>query len=554
MGQALQFVHQLRTDPQAWHVCASLFARTQPRAPSEIVRHVCLEVVNSAIHTQNLDGASLLFLKDTFLGYVRAAYGGPEARKQADGSGGGAPGRGGTDGAGQDAGGGAVVTVVDSPNLQNKLAQTLTYLFVVLYKDAWVSYFDDFLALTGLPGTSQGQTQQENVSGVFFYLRILSSVHDEIADMLLSRQGSDAKRNAELKDLLRARDVPKVAKSLQEILAVYGTRNDAVVEMTMKIIGKWVSWIDISLVVNPDMLAQLLPIIGRNKPAGVDGSPPGTEDKARDAAIDAFTEIVGKKMKAQDKVDMIVFLNLHQIVSELIASPPLNDFKGTPRYDTDLAEAVAKLVNTVVADLVRVLEGSGGAQAAVPDETRARGEQLLHDFVPLLLRFFSDEYDEICSTVIPSLTDLLTYLRKVEKARPRYADMLPAILNAIILKMRYDETSTWGNEDEQTDEAEFQELRKKLQNLQKSVAAVDQSLYIDVLSNLVAGTFQTLEQRGSQMDWRDVDLALHEMHLFGELTLPNSGITSKNQPNNLAVENLAGMMRKMLNSGKTPRT
>ena len=64
--------------------------------------------------------------------------------------------------------------------------------------------------------------------------------------------------------------------------------------------------------------------------------------------------------------------------------------------------------------------------------------------------------------------------------------MLTPILNAIIMKMRYDETSSWGNEDEQTDEAEFQELRKKLQVLQKSVAAVNQNLYIEVLSNLDA--------------------------------------------------------------------
>jgi hypothetical protein len=63
--------------------------------------------------------------------------------------------------------------------------------------------------------------------------------------------------------------------------------------------------------------------------------------------------------------------------------------------------------------------------------------------------------------------------------------MLSPILNAIILKMRYDETSSWGNEDEQTDEAEFQDLRKRLQVLQKTVAAVDEVLYVDILSNLV---------------------------------------------------------------------
>ena len=111
-----------------------------------------------------------------------------------------------------------------------------------------------------------------------------------------------------------------------------------------------------------------------------------------------------KKMKPADKIEMIAFLNLREIVAQLIASPPLHDFQKTPRYDTDLAEAVASLLNTVVADIVRVLQDS-----QVGDEVRAKAEQLLLDFLPMLLRFFSDEFDEVCSTVIPSLTDLLTF-------------------------------------------------------------------------------------------------------------------------------------------------
>lgn len=128
--------------------------------------------------------------------------------------------------------------------------------------------------------------------------------------------------------------------------------------------------------------------------------------------------------------------------------------------------------------------------------------------------------------------------------------MLSPILNAIVQKMRYDETTSWGNEDEQTDEAEFQELRRRLQYLQKTIAAIDQNLYMDVLSNLVATTFQTLDQQGSHMDWRDLDLALHEMYLFGELALPNQGLGTKSQPSTEASERLVVMMQKMVESGK----
>jgi exportin-T len=199
-------------------------------------------------------------------------------------------------------------------------------------------------------------------------------------------------------------------------------------------------------------------------------------------------------------------------------------------------------------DIVKGLEDSS-ANAT----TRTRADQLLQTFLPLLLRFFSDEYDEICSTVIPSLTDLLTLFRKAQPLPVEYTVMLSPILNAIIMKMRYDETSSWGNEDAQTDEAEFQELRKRLQVLQKTVAVVDQSLYMEILTTVVENTFQNLDQQGSQMDWRDLDLALHEMYLFGELAVPNGGLIGKSHPSTIATERLVAMMTKMVESGKPPR-
>lgn len=464
---------------------------------------MCLEVVNQAIHRELVDSQTLPALKDSLFAYARQTYGHgvPDA----------AP---------------------DSTGLQNKLAQTLTYLFVFLYSDGWESFVDDFRAFCSTQ-------QSENAKGTIFYLRVLDSLHDEIADLLVSRRPNDSRRNTELKDLLRARDVPKIAHSWQDIISRYANRDDNIIEKALQAIGKWVSWIDIALVVNQDTLNLLLPLIGRTPQYGA-------TDKVRDTAITTFSEIVGKKMKPADKVDMIAFLGVREIVSQLASSPPLNEYKSTPQYDTDLAEVVAKLVNTIVSDLVKVLE-----DRQVPQDVQAKADNLVYEFSPLLLRFFSDEYDEVCSTVIPSLADLLSHLRKLPSLPPPYAEVLPQILNAIILKMRYDETANWGREDEQTDEAEFQELRKKLQLLQKTVAAVDASLYINVLSNLVASTFQTLAARGSSLDWRDLDLALYEMYLFGELSLPNSGITPKSQPSGEATTRLAEMMQSMVQSGKS---
>jgi exportin-T len=498
--QAFEFLNQLRSDPSAWQVCLSLFTRS-PKA-SEVVRLVSLEIVNNAVQTQELDLQGLHFLKENLQDYVWRVYGGSSE------------------------------TDIDSGSLQNKLTQTLTLLFTLLYKSDWNNFFVDFLALLRLPNSSS----PDNLPGTIIYLRVLGSIHDEIADVLLSRLSAEQKRNNELKDLIRARDAQKIARSWQEILTYWMNKDDTLVEMCLKVICRWVNWTEISLVVNQESLNLLLQLVGRPNPSG-------NEDKIRNAAIDCFTETVGKKMKAPDKIEMIMVLNIGNIIIQLISSPPLNELRSTSNYDVDLAEAVARLANNALLGIVKAL---GDIQ--IDESSRSRADQLLQVFLPLILRFFSDEYDEVCSTVIPSLTELLTHFRKAKPFSPQYTSMLSPILNAVITKMRYDETSSWGDEDDQTDEAEFQELRKKLQVLQKMVAAVDQPLYIEILSNVVGNTFQNLDGNGSNMDWRDLDLALHEMYLFGELALPNGGL-SKNQPSSFASERLAAMMMKMVESG-----
>jgi len=51
------------------------------------------------------------------------------------------------------------------------------------------------------------------------------------------------------------------------------------------------------------------------------------------------------------------------------------------------------------------------------------------------------------------------------------------------------------------------------------------------------------------MDWRDLDLALHEMYLFGELAMRNSGLYAKREPSSAAAQQLVGMMTSMVESG-----
>ncbi|KAK6001603.1 hypothetical protein QM012_002934 [Aureobasidium pullulans] len=503
-AQAYEFLQQLRDDASGWQVCLALFTRDPP--PDEVVRHVCLELVSHAVQTARLDEQSLSYIKDQLMTYIHQTFANHANR-------------------------------IDSPSIQNKLTQTVTYLFTSLYATAWPTFFEDFRTLAGDAST----IGSDNPQGTILYLRIINSIHDEIADVLIPRTPEELKRNADLKDYVRSRDAQNISAFWQQVLARWRQIDLSIVELCLRCVARWVSWIDISLVVNENMLNFLLEIAGQPDIASAE-SP---QAKVRDAAIDTFTEIVAKKMPSQDKIQLISYLNLANVAGQLVASSALNQSRGTSNYDNDLGETVAKLVNNVVFDVVKVLDSEG-----LDANTAAQADELLQLFVPYLLRFFSDEYDEICSAVIPSLTDLLTLFRVSSKrgALPdQYRAMLQPILDTIILKMKYDETADWGAESDQTDEAEFQELRRRLHVLQQAVAAVDENMYMETLSRVVATTFNRISS-DNKPNWRDLDLALYEMYLFGELAIKNGGLYQKSSPSSTASQHLIEMMAKLVES------
>lgn len=217
---AFEFVTNLRQEPAAWQPCLSIFSHL-PRHP-DVVRVFSLEIVNNAIRAGIIDQQGLNLVKDQVLTYLQKEY----TSKSNE-----------------------ATSAPDSSTIENKIAQTITYIFCSLYGTTWPTFFDDLLGLTV---SSSGQ--RNNLVGVAFYLRVINSIHDEIGDVLQARSREEQERANTLKDLVRARDVNKIAQAWQEILAQWRLTNGTIGELTTTGVGKWVSWIDISLVVNAQML------------------------------------------------------------------------------------------------------------------------------------------------------------------------------------------------------------------------------------------------------------------------------------------------------------
>lgn len=425
--------------------------------------------------------------------------------------------------------------------LRNKLAQTIAFVFILSYESIWPSFFNDFLELLGNQDSPIG-----NSAAVDMYVRVLQVIHEEIGDNLTIREAAVTKRNNNLKDLVREREMAKLASSWMSILQFYPSVRE-IMEGTLKVIGGWISWIDISLIVNPEYLTLIFNCL--------------QSESLRLTACDTLVEIVSKKMKPADKMELIRLLDLKNVISQISSSS-----------DEEFDERVAKLSNFVALELVHILDGTTSLTSNVPLQNGQveQAEEMLNDFIPTLVHFLSNEYDDTSYQVFPALSEYLSCLRKEsrqEKAKvdtsqlqknasrqvinfppdsnfvsPQRRSILSSLLPKIIIKMKYDEDTPWtGGEDES--ESEFIEVRARLKLLQDLIASIDMDLYIDGIVSVVVSSLDP----ASVSSWRDVELGLYELSAFSE-SLKNGAVAVVKGVETRASRTLYDLFFKMIDS------
>ncbi|KAK9469029.1 armadillo-type protein [Lipomyces arxii] len=487
--QAMAFCNQLKDSDDGWQMCLSLFMSDRKRSPA--VRFFALQVVDSALLKringtgQQLDETSFMYIKNALLSYIQNEY---QSQSGSDSD-------------------------SDAVFMQNKLAQTLTYFFLLSYPHSWPTFFDDLLALTSENGVPLG-----NARGIQFFLRVLLAQHDEIADTLILRPNDEMRRNSAIKDAIRVNDMAKLANVWMEILVIWTSRDNRylVIENCLRVIGSWVSWIDISLIVTPQYMSIIFGIL--------------QNETLRGAACDALSEIISKKMKPSDKLELISLLNIPQTVGSLSMG-----------NDIEFAEKVARLTNVVCLDLIKIIDDD-----QVPPQLKENVENLLSQLFPYAINFLANEYDDTSSEVFPAVSEYLSFLRKEKKRNvglsPGRLSILTSILKTVIQKLKYDDELEW-NSGADDSENEFLEFRSKLRLFQDAIAAIDGDLFMESISSVVIDSLD-----GSKQDWRDVELGLFELGAYSDGLKNASALVTKGQTPTKAVEILNNMLLKLTSS------
>lgn len=497
----------MKLSDDGWQLCLALF--TSGKSRSQESRFFALQVIDTklgALSSEQLDA-----VKSSLFSYVSNVVGTND------------------------------IVGLGPSHTRNKLAQTLGYLFVLLYTSSWSSFFDDFNQLISSQDSPVG-----NPVGVDLYLRVLRNIHEEIGETIYSVSEENAKRNSILKDAVRQRDMAKLAASWQAILDTYMSEDKIkqtsitsvgqdvasklvveIIEGALKVVAGWVSWIDISLIVTPEYLNLIFTNLT-------------VSGQRRMTACDTICEIVLKKMKAGDKLELISLLNMEQLLPQL---------PGMVNGELDFSERVAKLSNIVCIEALHIFDGSIPSN---PQEAE-RAEHIVNTLFPVIIGFLSDEYDDVSQQVFPFISEYLQLLRreskdakkkidtsnmaknnlgKVVSGFPPDSQFVPAhrsnfmkiiLEKIVVVKMKYDDDDDWEDQQDEDSENEFLHFRDKLKVFLDHVAVIDLDLYLEGMSGIIT---ETLSSQYSNQSWQDVELGLYLLFTLGDsIRNANAGST-----------------------------
>ncbi|CAN3360415.1 exportin-T [Diutina catenulata] len=349
--------------------------------------------------------------------------------------------------------------------LRNKLASLFGKLFVSLYLDAHPEFLSDLLSVyrTG------------SLAAVDYYTRVLIAMHYEIGDRYISRSREGQDRNNLLKDAIRSKDMDQLVESWREILGRADVYGDEIINNTLAIVGHYVTWMEITLFVSGDLVPTVFSFLQRQ------GS--------RNESCQCVIEIIGKKMKPINKLELLSMLDLATTLSTINVSD--ND-------DVDFMENLAKLVNQMGLELVMVIEQAPSLLGDVQPH--------LFKVWPLVFHFLGHDYDDVTQQVFPFIQQYFVASKKI----PQLVDdgLLSELLNKVILKMKYDD-----DDDGEDEDGFFKEIRTKLKSFQDSIATLRPELYVSAIPVVVTESMFSPDSAG---DWRKFELGLFELGNYAD--------------------------------------
>ena len=236
-------------------------------------------------------------------------------------------------------------------------------------------------------------------------------MRDRLDTPLTTRLNKSAYRlnkDAQLRDMIRARDQQPLAASifeaLTEMLATLETAQPRpdLVDMAVRTVVDYVGWLDINLMITPATVNLIFRCM--QLPA----TSPALA-RIRVTATEALVETVSRGMPAADKLELVRALDLRNILETLQTATAAMDL--TSEANVAFRTQVARLLNATGVELAKLCE-----DAAAADEVKAAALAYADDLLPLTLRFLDDASTVTVAATAPFPTAIMSLYKKDKKA------------------------------------------------------------------------------------------------------------------------------------------
>lgn len=352
------------------------------------------------------------------------------------------------------------------------LQKQIEVLAVLLYKNMILT-FPDIIGMLSINPLSSSL----NLDGFTTFLEIFITLDEEL-DHHINKTGDQITQNTQFKDYMRQNDTRSLITTI--ILILKSSSSPKTIKSVLILVGLYVSWIDISLILDPVILETLYKSL--------------SEPELQIQAIETLSAIISKGMPVSHKLNLLTQLDILNLISTA--------------GSTEFQESMAGLVNTLGLELCFALEHF------VNREDGIRAMTMLDPLVSVMITFLGNEYDEVSLVVLPFVNGYLQVLKVLKKKVGESGNVMPIpfnldsdlrrLLETLVLKIKYDGEG-YGDED-------FEEFRKDLKVPFDTVSQLNPDLFYECVTGFVSGIYERVDT----LQWMEAELGLYLTYLFLE--------------------------------------
>ena len=416
------------------------------------------------------------------------------------------------------------------------------------------------LNLSSSINNNGGSITIEKMASMGMYLSVLDAISDEIVYPSVADEGGNVSNNnrerirrEHVKDTLRGFAITTESGNTQPIpLENSDTANivwwllDVVVSVTQEYemlltlavralatLKRYLSWIDIRLATNPNLIQMLLKGLGGASSCSTSGDEEEEPTQRTMLAVECSNclgEVVDRGMDEQKKLDLLTQLDIFGTLFRLsqIQDNGSNSNGATSGGKLDLINIDGTQVEAVssAAELINT-SGLALIQGWEIDPTSQTTNIQMKQCFELVLACLAYDSIDVSGAVIDLMTRLLQSLEKKEQHWTNlFSDtsicnkILPRILLILHLRMKYPSEFEYDYEDE--DEAEEELYRANLRKLYQRIV----HLRHDIALQFIGQCLSSIPQPLSSASTPNIEVGLRLVYHYGEGRRPTGAKTA----------------------------